>query len=426
MNTKELEALLEGGIETPRIEFKSCCEFHVRTFAKGILAMSNIRDGGYIIVGVRQLEDDSFKREGINDDVKKSFKFDDMKDKLAPFTDPHVEFTVEIVKDRENKEYAVIRIFQFNEIPVICCKTQYDLKEGVIYYRSQKGKVSSAPVSNSFDMRDMITNATIKMMQRVKEYGFTVGESVKGKLDDEIEDVSKERLIEKIKRRGYWRINFQPLIDVQKLSSIRECEEIIEKNTVNLRGWDYPHFPRRKGDDTGLEREENFLQGWIDWEDRLESWRLYLSGQFIHHIALWEDWPENSKFNAEIHKKIKPLTSLEVIESVIYQITIMFEFLSRFGSVGVYDEGVFVSVGLFNTKNRKLWFLNPERYFYTYKYTTEAKKIEFSEKFSKDVIISEPKNLALKVIKNIFDKFGWNPSVEQIKNDQDKLLSGRI
>jgi hypothetical protein len=237
----------------------------------------------------------------------------------------------------------------------------------------------------------------------------------------------KNNLLEKIKSRGYWRINFQPLIYTQKFISLGECKDIVEKNTVEHRGWDYPHFPRRSGEDTGLEPGENFYQGWIDWGEFKEFWRMYQSGQFIHYLALREDWLEEAIWRHNLHDKIKPMSLLGIIGSVVYQMTEIFEFLSRLGTAGVYDEGVRVSIGLYNTENRKLWIDAGLRVPLLQEYKTVAKKIEFDQEFTKEQIITNPNDLALKVIIYIFDRFGWhNPPVETIKKDQDSLLSGKI
>ena len=62
MNTQELEAILEGGTETQKIEFKGACDWNVRSLAKDILALSNVQDGAYVVIGV---EEGSFNRQGI-------------------------------------------------------------------------------------------------------------------------------------------------------------------------------------------------------------------------------------------------------------------------------------------------------------------------------------------------------------------------
>lgn len=183
MTTQELEEKLEGATETQTVEFKNACDWNINIFAKDILALSNVQDGGYIIVGV---EDGSFTRKGITIQQKETYKIDVMKDQMTSFADPHVNFIVDFPKDRNQKEYAVIRVFQFEEVPVICRKDSSDTKAGTLYYRNKNRRAESAPISNSYDMRDIIKLATVRMMQRKVELGFTVVPSVKKKLDDEL------------------------------------------------------------------------------------------------------------------------------------------------------------------------------------------------------------------------------------------------
>jgi len=108
MTTEELEAKLEGGTETQTIEFKGACNWDDKIFAKDILAMSNIQDGGFIIVRMKELDDGTFEREGITEEIKTSYKIDEMKDQLTKYANPHVNFTVDYPKDRNGKEYVLI------------------------------------------------------------------------------------------------------------------------------------------------------------------------------------------------------------------------------------------------------------------------------------------------------------------------------
>lgn len=99
---------------------------------------------------------------------------------------PHVNFTVEVQKDRDGIEYIIIKIFEFTDIPVICKKDCKDTRASTIYYRNSNRRVESAAISNAHDMRNLIELATVKMMQRKTSLGFNVSNSAKAKFDEEL------------------------------------------------------------------------------------------------------------------------------------------------------------------------------------------------------------------------------------------------
>lgn len=186
MTTEELEEILDGGSETPRIEFKAQYNWEVTLFAKDILALSNTQDGGFIIVGV---EDGTFTRQGVTSSQRSTYVIDTMRDQMTVYADPHVNFTVEFPQDRNGLDFVVIRVHQFEEIPVICRKP--DQKAGTtaptIYTRNSNRRVESGPVSNVYDLRNILEIATVKMMQLKTKLGYTVKESTKQQLEEELE-----------------------------------------------------------------------------------------------------------------------------------------------------------------------------------------------------------------------------------------------
>jgi predicted HTH transcriptional regulator len=192
MTIEELESKLEGGAETQTFEVKGPYDWDVKSLAKDILAMSNVQEGGDLVIGI---EDGSFKRHGVTAAQKATYNEDIMKDQMAAYADPHVDFHVSLVIDDAKKEYIVITVLPFEEIPVICRKDGSDTKRGCVYYRNKSGRVQSAPVSSSYDMREIITSATAKMMKRLTRMGLNTGENismemrVREKLDKEIKDL---------------------------------------------------------------------------------------------------------------------------------------------------------------------------------------------------------------------------------------------
>lgn len=187
MDTETLESLLEGGAETQTLDYKASCPWDEPSFAKDILAFSNVRDGGRIIIGVKERDDHSFERQGVQELHRRTFDFEAMRDQISNYADPFVTFTGSFVQDKQGKEYVVIEISPFPEIPVICKKQSNDTKAGVIYYRTLNRRPESAPVSNSYALRDILERGAVKLAQRHRELGLRVESGLDEKLDEELE-----------------------------------------------------------------------------------------------------------------------------------------------------------------------------------------------------------------------------------------------
>ena len=172
MTTEDLEKLIEAGTETIQVDYKASMAWKVQSFVKDFLAMSNLQDGGWLIIGVKENDDGTYERTGILPEHKSTYIKDTMKDQLSPFTDPYVDFLLDTVSDANKLEYVVIKIEPFKEIPVICKRNGREVREGTIYYRNTNRRVESAAISNSTDMRDLIERAMLKMRYRARNLGY--------------------------------------------------------------------------------------------------------------------------------------------------------------------------------------------------------------------------------------------------------------
>jgi len=234
--------------------------------------------------------------------------------------------------------------------------------------------------------------------------------------------------LEKIKSRGYWRVNFRPLTADIRLKTMQECRDIVEKNSVELRGWDYPHFPRRNDEKVGTAPAGDFFEGWEDWENHKEFWRMYKTGQFLYYRALREDWLDERGgiFTTPNDKSFKAGEKIGVLGSLVYEITECFQFLSRLVERGLYEKGVKVHISLVNTKGRELVVDDGARIPFMYARKTEAPELSFEKTYTKEEILNDSKGLAHDIIMQVADSFGWNPAPEQVAGDQEKLISRRF
>lgn len=231
-----------------------------------------------------------------------------------------------------------------------------------------------------------------------------------------------EDILHTIKARGYWRINFQPIVAMEKLQTFKDCKEIVERNTVRLRSWDYPYFPKTgKGCGNG----NNYFFTELNWEGIVEYWRMYKSGQFIHYLALREDWfEEDSWMDKARAATIK--NTLGIIGGCTYQLTEIFEFLSRLTRAGLYDEGVRVNIILHNMKGRKLAIEDQLRAPFHYDRVCHSESIVVMEEvLEKERVMNESIGLTVQSILKTFDHFDWYPTEDIIKTEVEDYLSGK-
>ncbi|HSW77395.1 MAG TPA: ATP-binding protein [Candidatus Chromulinivoraceae bacterium] len=170
MDLADFERLVEGSEESQSLDFKGPCSWDVKSLAKDILAFSNVQDGGYIVIG---FDDKTFKRVGISEKQEETFSQETMQDQMTKFADPFVTFTVHKIIDNKGLRFVVIRIMEFPEVPVVCKADSADTHQGKVYYRSRRRRPESEAVSNSFDMRDILDRAAVKMMTKRKSQGYT-------------------------------------------------------------------------------------------------------------------------------------------------------------------------------------------------------------------------------------------------------------
>jgi predicted HTH transcriptional regulator len=92
---------------------------------KSIMALSNIRDGGRIILGIDQCQNGEFDPKGMSLDHFESFTQDDLQDHIGKYIVPYAKARIEKVSNGSLK-YIVIHVGEFDRWPVFCGKV-YDL-----------------------------------------------------------------------------------------------------------------------------------------------------------------------------------------------------------------------------------------------------------------------------------------------------------
>ena len=231
----------------------------------------------------------------------------------------------------------------------------------------------------------------------------------------------------------HWRVNFRP--DEYKrelIPSLKNCFEIIEKNKLSLRGWDYPHlsnFSNERG--VG----NNWVASWSHFMGHLEYWRFYQSGQFLHLFSVREattpEWRQ--KLQAQIKAHLSFMKEINwdnvpgfiSILNLIYTVTEVFEFAARLCQAQVYNGILNIDIRIKDIKGFVL-SIEWDRVWHDYCSAAEN-EIGHSWSFQSDFLVADSANQSLSAIYWFFERFGWlSHSVNVFRQDQENFLKGRI
>lgn len=199
MNEAEFGELIQLRKEGRSLEFKGpnpwkATEFKAK-IAKSILAFTNVRDGGRIIIGAHENDDDTYEFSGMMEEDLDTWNYDEVASFVSEYADPFVEFTLDRPVYRK-KTFVVVTVAEFNEIPVICKRDGLaNLRRGAIYTRTYR-MPESAEVPTQTELREILDLAMEKRLRRflrtASRAGLvsSFGQSDAEKFDEQLEDFS--------------------------------------------------------------------------------------------------------------------------------------------------------------------------------------------------------------------------------------------
>ena len=172
MFSEELTALILHGREERNLEYKSSLNWsdaNTRAkMAKAAMGMSNIPDGGVIVIGVEP----AGSAAGMSPEDFNSFDQDIVQEFVNEYADPYVELSVTGDHLEEYGDFVVIQVRQFSELPVVCKKTGAEnLRRGAIYTRSRH-KHETAEVGSQTEMREILEQAVDSHIRELRARGI--------------------------------------------------------------------------------------------------------------------------------------------------------------------------------------------------------------------------------------------------------------
>lgn len=277
--------LLEAGGETRNIEFKKTYDWgnpqHKAKIVKCILAMSNTKDGGNLILGIDDEKQGLDKLTGMEQEHYVKLNYDHIVVEVNKFADPPIAFHMYPI-EKDKKHYILMRIPEFDELPIICKRSgEQGLKEGAVFLRS-KTKPESALIRSQSEMRELMDLAINKGIRqfymRVRDSGLRLADddTSQESYAKELVGIEDDEVVNLIKKKGYWKIAIRPTFyEEDRIETLVKCKNILQDNKLSLKGWDFPHL-------NGFSNGNNYVQSKENFGQFKELLRFYKSGQFIY------------------------------------------------------------------------------------------------------------------------------------------------
>jgi hypothetical protein len=210
-------------------------------------------------------------------------------------------------------------------------------------------------------------------------------------------------ILDKIRSRGYWRVVIRPTTFQER--QIPRCADlfpIVEKSSVRLpnRPWEYPCI-----DSSRVQRGDDWVGQKFEHGPVIESWRIYLSGQFVHFFAMAEDWQDQSTCNPD-----RPGQVIEYHHAIL-SLREIYEFAARLALSPAGAGRMRVEVDLHGLKDRCL-VTGPPQWMY---YGSPAEASEWNHLWEgpQTELIASPRELAAQAAHGFFfETFGVDLSLE--------------
>jgi Putative DNA-binding domain len=418
---------LERNHEQFGVEFKGPAPMQDKGVIGKVLGaamrMANRRDGGVIVIGVD--EDKVAHRYvpmGLSDADRASWRYDDVADQFAKYTEPTVMFNLEHFTYK-SKNFVVLYIEEFDDVPVICRRDYSDkgvtiLREGSIYCRS-RGKPQVTEKVTYQDMRALLELAADKSVQRfarnVRAAGMSLPSSASLLQGEELFAAQNVdwtgALPDKIRSKGYWQVSIHPsTFSPTRIGDYASLYDMLQKAQVLMpgHGWPLPYMDTREK----TQRKERYIAQEQEYLSTLEAWRFYQSGQFAYLHVIQTDWMEKEK-GLPVPPEwtaVKPGTLL--VSEVLRRFTMIYEFAARLALSDLYstEYSIHVDVEIIGLAGRKIGYGFGNRLDVQERTKTEMDTFPRTPtRFSRDEVIARPRELALDATLEVCHRFGLTP-----------------
>lgn len=421
--------------ETQSIEFKESQPWEILRIliAKTSMAMSNLRDGGMIVIGIKE-DKQSWVLQGVDATIKATYEPDDISEFIARFSSPTT--TVHSFEHPyKGLSFVVIVVDAFQETPTVVKRDAPDNQAGKPSFRKgdflirPSGKPQTIKVEDETHMHSLIEIAAERRSQRFLRSAHNLGLSAPPEAAILFRDQRKEVHIPDGQFDGLatWTYFFYgDTFSADTIESISALKRLILDNHVALRGWDFPSSPQH---DKDFITDQDSLACYIDFLGK-EFWQAWRSGQFYYREAIEERRHAAFTRNLRGSQNVR-LTGtqdapgfIEII-SVLYRFIELHMFIGRLVNSGMFDNRVHLTI-LLSDAIGFVMTMPPDRLQRSAP-AVSSKNLKLTFTYGVDETQHSFKEITLKAFNRMLESaFGWTDlPLDAFARDFDKFTNQR-
>lgn len=420
--------IIERG-ETQVLDFKGPCKWEGEERArltKAIVAMSNTRDGGVVLVGVAEdRAGGKPKLAGLTPEQLSSFDPTKLADYVNVRFEPNVHLRVE-KPTVDGIALAAIIVSEFSDQPHVCVKEapyqgKLEFKPGDLLIRTAGAQ---STVVGSQELRELLARAVTKrgdhLLEQVRHIVKGVPPAAADKPDwrktfaTELADWDENvREMRTKSEHGGWAFSALPTASYSSPLSHAQLGEAVQAAAVSLRGWDFPPHRGQK-----LSNRSTGVSCEVKLNDFLERWVFFRRALFGDFRSFFED----TSFRTDTDV---PGTELHFV-GAIYSVGEFVLFSKRMFEALKYEGEVVLRIQLTGVKGRKLVSKDIRRSLHA-DYICDEDSILVPCLSHTTELAAGWDDVAATLIQEIFALFNWsNPDRAMILKDIAALVERRI
>lgn len=443
ISNEDITELIALARETRSVEFKASFAwtnkddlYTKEKVIQTVLGMANTKNGGRIIIGIKEDLNHTPILEGMDLSDLASFENEEViREQISSYCASPVDLEVVCGQYRE-KTFVFFEISEFSQYPILCNKNgayhgsesqRYRILEnGSLYTRRMGSKPETVKVG-LHEHQEMIELAFKKMSERMANNGYipskNSSEIIEGQYIKELSRTETNVTLETaITSKGYYCLDVFPSNEyTNRFASVRDIEKQLDNSIVNMRGLSFPSKSTNRAEffytNVGVHGEEISSPG-------MQIWDITQSGHFVCKLALNEDYyaDDITIYASDPRAGISPFTLLDV-KRTIYTVTEFFLFISNFYKNLPPNLELTIKLSLQPLRGRMLYLRDERRVPLEGEYISQLSQKLQVENVTVATLADNPLEIANRFVFNIFESFRCDSlNSSRIREFQDQLI----